>query len=114
MEVVEDLNWQYHRIINVAADSPKILALLKTTLNQIPKRFYTMLGEWEELSLHDHEELHRALQKRNAISAERLASAHVAAAGRLMIDYLASQGYWEDTAEPIQSDLPHADPAPVS
>jgi DNA-binding GntR family transcriptional regulator len=114
MEEVEDLNWQYHRIINVAADSPKILAFLKTTLNQIPKRFYTMLVEWDELSLHDHAELLRALRRKNATTSERLASAHVAAAGRLMIDYLASQGYWDDPPEPIGSGLSKVAPVPGS
>ncbi len=36
-DVVESLNWQFHRIINTAADSPKILALMKTTVRQIPR-----------------------------------------------------------------------------
>jgi DNA-binding GntR family transcriptional regulator len=93
---VEELNWQYHRIINTAADSPKILALLKTTVNQIPKHFYTMLSGWGQLSVDDHEELYKALHQKDAAKAERLAAAHVAAAGRLMIDYLSSQGYWSE------------------
>jgi DNA-binding GntR family transcriptional regulator len=96
MAEVEELNWQYHRIINTAADSPKILALLKTTVNQIPKHFYTMLGGWGQLSVDDHEKLFRALRQKDAAKAESLAAAHVAAAGRLMVDYLASQGYWND------------------
>lgn len=100
MESVERFNWQFHRIINLAADSPKVLALLKTTVNQIPKHFYTTSREWGLLSLHDHDELMGALRKRQAAKAEKIAAAHVSAAGRLMVEYLASQGYWDEPARP--------------
>ncbi len=94
MDKVESLNWQFHRVINLAADSQRVLALLKSTAHQIPKHFYTMLGSWGRLSMHDHTELLEALRQRDATRAEKLAVDHVAAAGRLMVDYLLSQGSW--------------------
>ena len=72
VDVVEKLNWQFHRLINAAADSPKIHALLKITVKQIPARFYTVLPDWGRLSAHDHKELMDALRKRDAKEAEKL------------------------------------------
>jgi DNA-binding GntR family transcriptional regulator len=103
MVKVERLNWDFHRKINRAADSPKIVALLKTTVNQVPMRFYTLLGTWGQLSIDDHDELLRALRQRDASKAEKIAVEHVAAAGRMLVDYLDSQGYWEGVSEPSTS-----------
>jgi DNA-binding GntR family transcriptional regulator len=95
-DVVESLNWQFHRIINNAADSPKILALLKITVKQIPARFYAVLPDWARLTARDHKELMVALRNRDADEAARLAAEHVAGAGSLVVEYFESQGYWGD------------------
>lgn len=97
LEVVESLNWQFHRVINAAADSPKILALLKVTVKQIPPRFYTVLRDWGRVSVEDHNQLMRALEERDAREAERIESEHVSRAGALVIEYFESQGYWDDS-----------------
>jgi DNA-binding GntR family transcriptional regulator len=96
-DVVERLNWEFHRLINAAADSPKMYALLKITVKQIPSRFYTVLPDWGRLSSYDHEELMTALRKRNSKEAERIASKHVGTAGALLINYFEHQGYWDES-----------------
>jgi DNA-binding GntR family transcriptional regulator len=97
--LVEELNWEFHRIINYAADSPKILATLKTTVAQIPTRFYTMLETWSEVSIHGHEDLLEAFRNGNCDEAGRIATEHVAEAGVLMIEYLRSNSYWDQSED---------------
>ena len=43
---MENGNWAFHRAINVAADSPKLLLLLQTTLSFIPHGFYALVADW--------------------------------------------------------------------
>jgi DNA-binding GntR family transcriptional regulator len=99
---VEYLSRQFHRAINLAADSPKLLALLKMTVNQIPRLFYTKLlqgNEWGHVNLEQHAGLLTAFRKGSARNAEAIAVEHVTTAGRLMVEYIALQGYWEEPAD---------------
>ena len=93
-----DLEWDFHSIVNVAADSPKIAALLTTTIRQIPQSLYRKLHEtsdWERACLTDHAELVRDVSRRNAKKAEETAAKHVATTSQAMIERLAASGYWD-------------------
>ena len=36
VDLIEQLNWAFHRTVNYAADAPKVLATLRTVVTQIP------------------------------------------------------------------------------
>lgn len=101
-EEVEYLSRQFHRSVNLIADSPKLVALLKMTAGQIPRHFYTrilLVQDWGNIALQQHAEMITAFRRKRPKAAESIAIEHVATAGRMMIDYLGSQGYWDAYAE---------------
>jgi DNA-binding GntR family transcriptional regulator len=95
MEAVERLNWQFHREVNKAADSPKILAALRTIVGQIPGHLYSMLEGPLESSVRDHPMLIEMFKKKECQEVRTMWAKHVEEAGALIIAYLAKQGYWE-------------------
>jgi DNA-binding GntR family transcriptional regulator len=90
---VRALNAGFHETIGGAADSPRLAAMMLTTVAQIPRQFYTLLPGWDRFSFDDHRRLLAAFRKRNRKLAEKLAADHVATEGRLMLEYLQGAGY---------------------
>lgn len=97
---LEDLNFQFHRAINLAADSPKLLHFLKNTIRFIPERFYALLPEWRASSERGHKQLTRALAKGDADAARKASERHVLEAGRLLIAHFTDTGYWSTPSTP--------------
>ena len=87
-------NWEFHRAINAAADSPKLLRVLRSTLRFIPQDFYALVPEWAGASEHGHEVIVKAFEKGDCEAAGRAADAHVKEAGELLIRYFTERGYW--------------------
>jgi DNA-binding GntR family transcriptional regulator len=96
VEAVERLNWQFHREVNKSADSPKILAALRTVVAQIPDHLYSMLDGPLESSARDHPMLIELFKKKQCQDVRTMWAKHVEEAGALIIAYLSKQGYWEE------------------
>ncbi len=93
---LERENFEFHRLINKAAQSPKLLMLLRNTLRLIPEHFYSLLQDWATTSTRDHERILRALRKRDAEAVRKASSGHVQQAGKMLIEYFNEQGYWDN------------------
>lgn len=106
IEEVEALNVRFHIVLNVAADSPRLSALLKTTISQIPRSFYTRLPEWDRFSYDDHERLLGVLRRRNPKRAEKMLVEHVDTEAQMMMRYLSSLGYWDEGSRPVAAKDP--------
>ena len=91
---LERINWQFHRAINHAAGSAKLLVFLRNTIRFIPEQFYVLLPEWRDVSERGHREIGRAVARRDADNARRAAERHVEDAGRLLIAHFTETGYW--------------------
>jgi len=91
---LEKLNWEFHRTINRAAESPKLLSVMRNTLVSIPQEFYALLPDWKSVSQRGHERIVRAFRKRDDETARAAAEGHVRQAGELLIRYFSEQGYW--------------------
>jgi DNA-binding GntR family transcriptional regulator len=94
----EELNWEFHRIVNLAADAPKLLVLLRHTIRFIPDHFYTVLPEWNALSRVGHVRIAAAMREGDVEEVRVEATAHVRDAGRLLIGHFSDSGYWKDPA----------------
>ena len=46
VSALERENFEFHRLLNKAAQSPKLLMLLRNTLRLIPEHFYSLLKDW--------------------------------------------------------------------
>lgn len=87
------LNWQFHREINLAAESHRLRSLLRRTSRVVPARFLDLVPDQVKITEHDHRELLAALEARDGTRARRIAEAHVSRAGDLLADRLAAGGF---------------------
>lgn len=93
-DVLEELNFEFHRIINVAADAPKLRVFMRSTLRLIPMRFYSLLPEWKTASTVGHQAIIDALESGDEGLTREVASNHVLEAGETFIHYFDDKGYW--------------------
>jgi DNA-binding GntR family transcriptional regulator len=93
-ERLDDLNGQFHRHINRAAASPKLLVMLRNTLRLIPEHFYALLPAWSTASLRSHQEIIDAIAARDGDAARAAAERHVHEAGELLIEHFDDLGFW--------------------
>jgi DNA-binding GntR family transcriptional regulator len=91
---MEEANFAFHRIINKAADAPKLLRVMEDTLRMIPEGFYAMLPNYGEAATTHHAAILRALKVRNQEEARREASRHVQESGAMLIEFFDEKGFW--------------------
>jgi DNA-binding GntR family transcriptional regulator len=97
-EAEDATNWAFHRAINVAAGSPKLLLMLRTTLRFIPTGFYSLIPAWGGESDDGHGQIMAAFENRDPLAARAAAEQHVRHAGALLADYFSHTGYWTQPA----------------
>ena len=86
------LNHEFHRAINVAADSPKLAQLMSQITRYAPESVFPHIKGWPEQSMKDHRRILSALKKRDDKLARAAMSEHLAAGAIPLIDHLASRG----------------------
>lgn len=87
-------NFDFHRVINRAADAPKLLRVMRNTLRMIPEHFYAMLPAWADASTTHHDAILRALKARKPERARKEATRHVEESGAMLIEFFDEKGYW--------------------
>lgn len=98
LERMSVLNWQFHRAINMAADSPRLVLLLRTALRHIPGELYSRVEEWPAETLRGHRELLERFEQGDEEGVVEHATAHVHIAGELLIANFFANGYWDHAA----------------
>lgn len=93
-EEMEELNFQFHRIIYQAADSPKLTWVLGSVARYAPRRFYAGIHGWQGASVAEHGTIIDALRRRDAEQARSAMRGHVTHAGHLLVAHLESRGFW--------------------
>jgi DNA-binding GntR family transcriptional regulator len=93
-DAAEATNWEFHRRINRLAQAPKVLLLLRTTLNFIPGGFYALIPEWSDISERGHRRIVQAFEARSPEEARSAMSEHVDEARKLLIKQFSETGYW--------------------
>ncbi|MFF7196047.1 GntR family transcriptional regulator [Streptomyces sp. NPDC008079] len=81
---VERLNHFFHREINRAAGSPRLLWFLRTASRYAPRMFFSGVDGWAEASAHDHEAILTALADHDPDAARTAMADHVRHAGELL------------------------------
>lgn len=85
---LEALNHAFHRLINRAADAPKVAWLLSVGARYVPRRFYATITGWPDASARDHAAIIAALATSDADAARDSMSSHVRHAGELLAQHL--------------------------
>lgn len=94
------LNHEFHRAINVAADSPKLAQLMSQITRYAPESVFPAIEGWPSRSIKDHRRILSALAVHDEERARAAMSEHLAAGAVPLIDHLVARGVVVD------SDLP--------
>lgn len=86
------LNWTFHRKINRASGSRKLLAALRVVSIDMPREFLERLPEYHARSNDEHARILAAMRKRDGERAGDLMAKHVISSGKALIAYLEAQG----------------------
>ncbi|MGE2726002.1 GntR family transcriptional regulator [Mycolicibacterium pulveris] len=91
-ETVVRLNHEFHRAINVAADSPKLAQLMSQITRYAPESVFPTIAGWPEQSNQHHRRVLAALEQRNEKLARAAMSEHLAAGAEPLIAHLTTRG----------------------
>jgi DNA-binding GntR family transcriptional regulator len=83
-------NWRFHRAVNQASGSRRLLVHLRQAVRAVPGSYFELFPAQERRSQRDHAALLRAMEQGDALSARGLAEAHVLDAGSALGDWLRS------------------------
>ncbi|HZC91089.1 MAG TPA: GntR family transcriptional regulator [Mycobacterium sp.] len=94
------LNHEFHRAINVAADSPKLAQLMSQITRYAPESVFPTIAGWPGQSIKDHRRVLAALAKRDGELARKAMSEHLAAGAAPLIEHLTEHGVVDDAGQP--------------
>jgi GntR family transcriptional repressor for pyruvate dehydrogenase complex len=83
-------NRRFHRAVNHAARSPRLLVYLRQAVRVVPGNYFELFPEQEQRSKREHAALLRAMAAGDTSMARRVAENHVLAAGQALGGYLAA------------------------
>ncbi|TFV60298.1 GntR family transcriptional regulator [Mycobacterium sp. PS03-16] len=86
------LNHEFHRAINVAADSPKLAQLMSQITRYAPESVFPTIEGWPDRSTRHHRRLLAALGERDGDAARAAMSEHLAAGAEPLIAHLVARG----------------------
>lgn len=81
-------NRRFHRALNQAAGSPRLLTYLRQAVRVVPASYFALFPEQERRSLDEHAALLAAIDRGDAALARTVAEAHVLDAGAALGDWL--------------------------
>ncbi len=93
---ITDLGHEFHRQINLAADSQRLALLLGSVVKHLPNRFYATIEQQVDATVNDHPHLVEALRSGNTRAARSTMKKHIATSADYLIAKLEEQGMWSD------------------
>jgi DNA-binding GntR family transcriptional regulator len=99
---VERLNHAFHRVLNLAADAPKLAWMLSVSVRFAPHRFFATIPGWANASADDHASILAALRARNGEAARAAMRSHIGNAGRLLAQHFDDP--IQSQQEPVRDD----------
>jgi len=86
------LNHEFHRAINVAAESPKLAQVMLQITRYAPESVFPTIEGWPSQSMRDHRRILSALKKHDDKLARAAMSEHLAAGAVPLIGHLIARG----------------------
>lgn len=94
-ERIEALEFQFHRTLNLAADSRKLAYVLRSASQYLPRRFFTADAHWRRAVHRDHKKILAALRQQDADAIRAAVEAHVLDGRERLIAHLDDVGFWD-------------------
>ncbi|HUA30208.1 MAG TPA: FCD domain-containing protein [Streptosporangiaceae bacterium] len=88
---LEELNFRFHRAVNLLADSPKLAWLLGVSLCYVPGRFHSTIDGRSAATVQDHREVLQAFRDGSSRAARAAMTRHIEHAGELLAVRIESQ-----------------------
>lgn len=98
-DAVVALGHEFHRTINLAADSRRLALMLRSIVRQLPNHFYNEIEGHGVDSIDTHPLILEALRKRRAKAAASLMRDHIMSGADELIGMLETQGVWDGHSE---------------
>ena len=98
------LNHEFHRTINVAADSPKLTQFMSGITRYAPESVFPTVSGWPKLSIRDHRRVIAAFERRDANRARMAMAEHFTVGVAPLTDHLIERGVISDVDAPAQSE----------
>jgi DNA-binding GntR family transcriptional regulator len=86
------LNHEFHRLINHAADSPKLTQFMSNVIRYVPESVFPVLDGWADHARADHQRILAALEQGNPEQARAAMSAHFTSGVDQLISHLRRTG----------------------
>ncbi|WP_205874047.1 GntR family transcriptional regulator [Mycobacterium camsae] len=86
------LNHEFHRAINIAADSAKLAQLMSQITRYAPESVFPMIEHWPDQAVSDHRRVLDALGRHDEEQARAAMSEHLAASAAPLIEHLIERG----------------------
>ncbi|WP_029113580.1 GntR family transcriptional regulator [Mycobacterium sp. URHB0044] len=90
------LNHEFHRTINVAADSPKLTQFMSGITRYAPESVFPTLAGWPRQSMKDHRRVIAAFENRDATRARMAMAEHFTIGVAPLTDHLIERGVIAD------------------
>ncbi len=84
-------NWRFHRALNRAAGSRRLLVHLRHAVRSVPSSYFQLFPAQEERSRDEHAALLAAMARGDAAAARAMAEDHVLQAGETLGDWLSGR-----------------------
>jgi len=88
------LGHQFHRTINLAAQSPRLALLLGSLTKQLPNRFYASIEGQLQGAIEYHPIIMNAIRVKDANSVRSLMHRHIVSGAEHLIEMLERHGVW--------------------
>ncbi|GEE00498.1 GntR family transcriptional regulator [Gordonia spumicola] len=95
-DTVVELGRQFHRMVNLSADSPRMTLMLGGLVKQLPNRFYHDIEGHDEDSMEAHPRILAALHARDGDTAAAVMEAHIMSGADELVAFLEARGMWDD------------------
>lgn len=95
-ELAVRLNHEFHRGVNVAADSPKLAQLMSQITRYALESVFPTVEGWPKQSTRDHRTVIAALRKGDGAAARAAMSQHLCAGSKPLIEHLNRMGVLDD------------------
>lgn len=92
----QDLNHEFHRMINLAAGSQRMSSMLQLLSRSLPMPYQDFPAEWLEEANRQHREIVEAFRRRDTLAAQRAMEQHINASARHAIEVLEALDFFED------------------
>ena len=93
-EEQEELNFEFHRRINVSGGSHRLRSVVRLLANTMPSRFYEFTTGWAHVAESEHWRIMKALRARNPKDAEKAMVAHMRSGGEYAVHMLEAAHFW--------------------